>query len=88
MALQLIRRRFTAEEYHRMVEAGILAEDDRLELIEGEILEMSPIGRHHAAMVNRRPSGHGVSRVVRCGEQIAAIAFPDRMLAVGQILGE
>jgi Uma2 family endonuclease len=53
MALHLPRRRFTAAEYHQMAEAGILAEDDRLELIEGEILEMSPIGRHHAAAVIR-----------------------------------
>ena len=31
------RRRFTAEEYHKMAEAGILHEDDRVELIEGDI---------------------------------------------------
>jgi Uma2 family endonuclease len=53
MALHLTRRRFTAAEYHQMVEVGILAEDDRVELIEGEIIEMSPIGRRHAATVNR-----------------------------------
>ena len=53
MALHLARRRFTSAEYHQMVEAGILAEDDRVELIEGEIIEMSPIGRHHAATVRR-----------------------------------
>ncbi|MBI2864883.1 MAG: Uma2 family endonuclease [Chloroflexi bacterium] len=53
MALHLPRRRFTVEEYHRMAEAGILGEDDRVELIEGEITEMTPIGRLHAATVNR-----------------------------------
>jgi Uma2 family endonuclease len=47
MAL-LIRRRFTADEYERMAAAGILAEDDRVELVEGEIVEMSPIGSSHA----------------------------------------
>jgi Uma2 family endonuclease len=44
-------RRFTREEYHRMAEAGILHEDDRVELIEGEIVLMTPIGRRHAACV-------------------------------------
>ncbi|MBI4320141.1 MAG: Uma2 family endonuclease [Chloroflexi bacterium] len=53
MALYLPRRRFTVEEYHRMAEAGILGEDDRVELIEGEITEMTPIGRLHAATVRR-----------------------------------
>ncbi len=53
MAIHLPRRRFTVEEYHRMAEAGILGEDDRVELIEGEITEMTPIGRRHAATVKR-----------------------------------
>ncbi|MBI2865667.1 MAG: Uma2 family endonuclease [Chloroflexi bacterium] len=53
MALHVPRRRFTVDEYHRMAEAGILGEDDRVELIEGEITEMTPIGRLHAAAVNR-----------------------------------
>ena len=53
MALTLKRRRFTLDEYHRMGESGILGEDDRVELIEGEIIEMSPIGSRHAAIVAR-----------------------------------
>jgi Uma2 family endonuclease len=46
-------RRFTVEEYERMVEAGVFAPDDRIELIEGEILEMTPIGDPHASTVDR-----------------------------------
>ena len=53
MAVALRRRRFTLDEYHRMGETGILGEDDRVELIEGEIIEMTPIGSRHAATVAR-----------------------------------
>ncbi|HEX8599483.1 MAG TPA: Uma2 family endonuclease [Chloroflexia bacterium] len=53
MAVEISRRHFTVEEYDKMGEAGILAEDDRVELIDGEIIEMSPIGSHHAACVTR-----------------------------------
>ncbi len=49
----MVRRRFTLDEYHRMGEAGILGTDDRVELIEGEIIEMSPIGSRHAGTVAR-----------------------------------
>ncbi|MDQ3624679.1 MAG: Uma2 family endonuclease [Verrucomicrobiota bacterium] len=45
--------RFTVEEWHKLGEAGIFAEDDRVELLDGEIILMSPIGsRHAAAMAN------------------------------------
>jgi Uma2 family endonuclease len=51
MTVQLLRRKFTVEQYHKMVESGILTEDDRVQLIRGEIIEMSPIGTKHAACV-------------------------------------
>jgi Uma2 family endonuclease len=57
-----IRRRFTVDEYHRMAESGILHEDDRVELIGGEIVEMSPIGGRHAACV--REINHLLGRQV------------------------
>jgi Uma2 family endonuclease len=53
MTVQVLRRRFTVDEYYRMAEAGILHEDDRIELIEGEIVEMAPIGSNHASYVDR-----------------------------------
>ena len=51
--LELTRRLFTACEYHIMARAGIFHEDDRVELIDGEIVEMAPIGSRHAAHVDR-----------------------------------
>ena len=42
------RRRFTVEEYCAMAEAGILAADERLELLSGEVFVMAPIGAAHA----------------------------------------
>lgn len=53
MAVEVLRRSFTVDEYHRMGEAGILREDDRVELIEGELITMTPIGSRHAACVAR-----------------------------------
>ncbi|MGI9173851.1 MAG: Uma2 family endonuclease [Rhodothermales bacterium] len=47
------QRLFTADEYHALGKAGILTEDDRVELIDGQIIAMSPIGSYHAAIVNR-----------------------------------
>jgi hypothetical protein len=46
-----MRRRFTRGEYYRIPEVAILDEDDRVELIRGEIVEMSPIGRRHGTFV-------------------------------------
>jgi len=53
MAGTLTRHRFTVEQYEELVEAGILTEDDRVELVRGEIVEKMTIGPAHAASVNR-----------------------------------
>jgi Uma2 family endonuclease len=53
LSVQVEKRVFNVGEYHKMSEVGILSEGDRVELIEGEIVKMSPIGRRHAACVNR-----------------------------------
>lgn len=50
---EITRRRFTVHDYHRMGEAGILHEDDRVELIEGEIVEMAASGTRHFTCVNQ-----------------------------------
>ena len=51
--LTIPRRLLTLDEYHTMGAAGVLKEDDRIELIEGELIEMAPIGSRHLAKVNR-----------------------------------
>lgn len=53
MTAQIHKRAFTLEEYHRIGKTGILLPDDRVELINGEVLELAPIGRRHAACVDR-----------------------------------
>jgi Uma2 family endonuclease len=50
---QIRRHRFSVEDYHSMVAIGVLKEDERMELIEGEVVEMSPIGKLHASCVKR-----------------------------------
>jgi len=46
------RHRISVDAFHRMAEAGILAADERVELIDGELFDMSPIGALHAAIVD------------------------------------
>ncbi|MDX1657163.1 MAG: Uma2 family endonuclease [Candidatus Competibacteraceae bacterium] len=47
------RHRWTVEDYHRMAQAGLLGPDCRVELIDGEVVEMAPIGSRHGGKVNR-----------------------------------
>ena len=49
----LRRHRLTVEDYYKMGEAGIFTEKDRVELIEGEIIDMVPIGSQHAYILNK-----------------------------------
>ena len=49
--LEVKRHRFTAREYRAMGEAGVLGEDDRVELVDGEIIDMAPIGSRHLSCV-------------------------------------
>jgi Uma2 family endonuclease len=53
MRAEITKKLFTVAEYYRMAEVGILDPDARLELLEGEIVEMSPVGVRHINCVNR-----------------------------------
>ena len=53
MVLHLLPGPFTLDAYHRLGQLGVLDEDDRVELLDGQIVAMTPIGAAHAACVNR-----------------------------------
>jgi Uma2 family endonuclease len=60
MAVQFPRWRFTVDAFERMIEAGVFREDDRVELLDGEVVAMAALGRRHAEAV--RNCNHGFSR--------------------------
>lgn len=53
MSISILKRRFTVEEYDKMGRSGIFPDTEKNELIEGEIIARSPIGKRHAACVSR-----------------------------------
>jgi Uma2 family endonuclease len=70
------RWRLSVDDYHRMAKAGILHEDDRVELIEGELIEMAAIGSHHFASVNSLNGRFGEHAA---GRYIVSIQNPVRL---------
>ena len=70
-------RRFDVDDYYRMAAAGILSPEDRVELIEGEIVDMAPIGSDHAATTDIL--NELVSRAVPTGQAQVRIQGPLRL---------
>jgi Uma2 family endonuclease len=88
MAIEARRRAWSTEEYHRMADVGLLGEDDRVELIEVEVVEMSPVGARHAhasrVLIHRLSRLSADRYIVDAGDPIAVSASsepqPDVML--------
>lgn len=75
MPVQAPRRLFTVDEFHQMAEAAIFDEDDRVELLAGTIVQITPIGSRHAACVSRLI--HVLSR--QLGSELLRIQDPVRL---------
>lgn len=56
MTTEVVKRLINVNEYYKMAEVGILKPEVRVELINGEIYQMGPIGSKHAAVVNKLAS--------------------------------
>jgi Uma2 family endonuclease len=82
------RRRFTVQQYERMVEAGVIRPDERVELLDGEVVEMPPIGPPHASRVDRcnahlgRAFGAGVIIRVQSPLHLSDLSMPEPDITV------
>jgi Uma2 family endonuclease len=76
MATDPQKRQITVSEYYAMAESGILAPDERVELIEGEIYRMAPIGNRHAGCVKRL---NGILTPLLAGRATIGIQDPVRL---------
>jgi Uma2 family endonuclease len=81
MPATLTTRRFTVDEYYRMAEAGIPGAGERVELIEGKIVQMAAIGSRHAGCVKRL-----LVRSYRRGDVLRPSVLPGLEVAVADIL--
>ena len=69
---EIAKRRFTVDEYQLMGRAGILSADDRVELIDGEIIEMTPVGTVHTSAVMRATHALMLAAGARAGVRVQA----------------
>ncbi len=72
------RHRLTVADYHRMGETNVLSEDIRVELIDGELTDMPPIGSRHAGIVNR------ISNLLTLAAQGKAIVATQNPITLGE----
>jgi Uma2 family endonuclease len=76
MVVSSARRLFTVDEYYRMAAAGVLTPDDRVELIEGEVVKMNAIGPLHAHIVDIAATSF---TVMARGEYLVRTQHPVRL---------
>lgn len=72
-----VRHRFDVDDYYRMAEVGILSREDRVELIEGGIVDMAPIGSAHGGTVVALTEL--VARAVADGKVLVSVQGPLRL---------
>ena len=89
------KHRFSVKEYYRMAETGVLRPDARVELLNGEIIDMSPIGPFHGGVTNylnqfftarQRPLDHVRSKPGAAGRPFRAAAGLDAAQARAGLL--
>ncbi len=87
-------RRFTVEEYEKLGETGFFQPDERVELLDGEIVTMAPIGKWIVNLadacveVYRQPQGDDYAEHFRRtpGQTLVSLAFPERAMPVAELL--
>jgi Uma2 family endonuclease len=88
MSVQVERRLFSVAEYHKMIAAGVFGEDNRVELIAGEVVRMAAMGSRHAACVQRlthwlvEHSGGRFRVRVQCPVELSELWEPEPDLAL------
>ena len=81
-------RRFTVDEYLALADAGTLAKEERIELLDGEIIQMAPIGNRHQHSVNwsadlmREAIGQRAMVQVQAPIQLDNFTMPEPDIAV------
>ena len=65
--LSIPRRPISVADYHKMIDAGVFHEDDRVELIEGELIQMAPMGGAHRQLQSAQSDAGAAIRRRRCG---------------------